>query len=82
MKQIKTILLVITGLILLFIFTKYILWLEPQTIAKYYRERVCIKSHKESYMVTPTYMSIGNGISVPIGNAQIRTRVVCDEYNI
>ena len=41
----------------------------------------CVESHVTQIYVAPTYISVGDGISVPVGGG-MQDRTICDKYEM
>lgn len=40
----------------------------------------CVRSHRETQYDPPAYVSVGGGVSVPMGSGSYRDVDVCDEW--
>lgn len=65
----------------------FLRWIGIGEIFSYYSNRVCVKSHEEQYMQAPVTVNVGGGnygggIGVPIGVIKIKTRIICDDYQL
>lgn len=73
--------LVIVGLIF------FLRWAGIGDWFRYMANRVCIQSHEEQYVEQPLSIVVGGGeygggIGIPLGDGKIKTRTVCDNYEL